>query len=738
MNSVSPSSGSNGAISMAPMVANGDRHCRQWMSPLAPMAIVIAIGATDRIAIGDNGASIGATYCRHWRQWRQMIHSPNYLTLLPKPVYAVFVDFRKAFDSVCREALFLKLAKLGIRGKIFETLSHMYSNSTAQIKLSGHLSNKFPIRKGTEQGHPLSPDLFKIYIKDLSPSLDFDECPRLLNTIVSHLLWADDLIILALDPTTLQKQLNIFDEFCKDWGIEINVDKTKLIRFNSNYDNDRYTQFKIGNHSLKEVESYCYLGMEIHKNGSFSPARTILSNKAMRALYSLKSTINKSKLSFRSLTTLFDSLIKPITLYGAPIYTPDMYILKHIAELAKNSSRISHTAFLRKISQLDCEKTHLHFLKWALGVNRKASNVGVWGESGRYPLIYERINLTIKYFKRVYSLQNNSLVSLACKEQTKMNLDWYRGIKPLISIDKCFDMDHVTAFNHRKIKGKTTGTDDLLHEREKSQSILHKGHETPIPPHLTITPNHCGHFTPFVVLKQLKQNFKTSWHACLNSSSKLDTYCSIKDKFAKEAYLDIVKAYKDRVSLTRLRISAHTLEIEIGRRKSIPRDGRICKWCNISLGADIIENESHFLDECDLYAKLRRSLYKELHNFPVEPQSQPQNIIQNILACPSRQYTRRTIVRRELARTRANSSELARTPRELANGSPTPRVRRTPPDVRRSTPNVRRSSAEFARVRPSSRALRRELANGSPENSFAGRNLPTSNGRSPRTGSPRT
>ena len=43
-----------------------------------------------------------------------------------KPVYAVFVDFRKAFDSVCREALFLKLAKLGITGKVFDVLKHMY------------------------------------------------------------------------------------------------------------------------------------------------------------------------------------------------------------------------------------------------------------------------------------------------------------------------------------------------------------------------------------------------------------------------------------------------------------------------------------------------------------------------------------------------------------------------------------------------------------------------------------
>ena len=162
----------------------------------------------------------------------------------------------------------------------------MYTNSTAQIKLGGHLSNKFPIRKGTEQGHPLSPDLFKIYIKDLSPRLDFENCPKLINTLVSHLLWADDLIILALDPVTLQKQLDELHDFCKEWGIEINADKTKHIKFNSNYECSHNTHFKIGNYALKEVDSYCYLGMDIHKSGSFAQARTSLKNKAMRALYS--------------------------------------------------------------------------------------------------------------------------------------------------------------------------------------------------------------------------------------------------------------------------------------------------------------------------------------------------------------------------------------------------------------------------------------------------------------------
>ena len=532
---------------------------------------------------------------------------------LKVPVYAVFVDFRKAFDSVCREALFLKLAKLGIRGNFFETLHHMYTNSTAQIKLSGHLSKKFPIKKGTEQGHPLSPDLFKIYIKDLSPRLDFENCPKLLNTLVSHLLWADDLIVLALDPLTLQNQLNELHEFCKEWGIEINTDKTKLIKFNSNYEISRNSQFKIGNHALEEVDSYSYLGMDLHKSGSFAPARASLKNKAMRALYSLKGTVNKSKLSFRSLTTLFDSLIKPILMYGAPIYTPDMHILKYIANFAKNSSNISHTELLRKISQLVGEKTHLHFLKWALGVNRKTTNVGVWGESGRYPLVYECINLTLKYLTRIKNLQNDSLVSLAFKEQVKMDLDWYRGTKQILDIDKKFQMDHVAAFNHHK---NNTCTSE--HSPCPEAFVLHKGLKTKIPHHSLMTPNHSSRFTPFIIIKQLKQNFRASWQASLNSSSKLDTYSSLKDKFSKEPYLDIVKVYEDRVSLTRLRISAHVLEIEIGRRKRIPRVCRTCKWCKLALGADIIENESHFLNECDLYASFRKSLRDKLQGFSTE------------------------------------------------------------------------------------------------------------------------
>ena len=78
-----------------------------------------------------------------------------------KRLYSCFVDFQKAFDSISREALLYKLSTLGIQGKFFKCLEYMYKNSNARIKLISKISDSFDILAGTEQGHPMSPELFK-------------------------------------------------------------------------------------------------------------------------------------------------------------------------------------------------------------------------------------------------------------------------------------------------------------------------------------------------------------------------------------------------------------------------------------------------------------------------------------------------------------------------------------------------------------------------------------------------
>jgi len=68
-----------------------------------------------------------------------------------------------------------KLWKLGFKGRFFSCMDFMYTNSKAKIKLLNKLSEKIDVLCGTEQGHPMSPELFKCFIHQLSEDLNSKE-----------------------------------------------------------------------------------------------------------------------------------------------------------------------------------------------------------------------------------------------------------------------------------------------------------------------------------------------------------------------------------------------------------------------------------------------------------------------------------------------------------------------------------------------------------------------------------
>ena len=86
-----------------------------------------------------------------------------------KPTYAFFLDVQKAYDTVWRDGLWLKLWDMGVKGKMWHVVKGMllYEVSRSAVLLDGEKSNVFSVEQGVTQGCSRSPILFSVFINDL-------------------------------------------------------------------------------------------------------------------------------------------------------------------------------------------------------------------------------------------------------------------------------------------------------------------------------------------------------------------------------------------------------------------------------------------------------------------------------------------------------------------------------------------------------------------------------------------
>ena len=91
----------------------------------------------------------------------------KHVTLSKKKIYACFVDFTKAFDSVWHDGLFYKLQNIGINGNILELIRNIYKKTTCAVKIDDQITDFFSYSKGVRQGCPLSTLLFNLYVNDI-------------------------------------------------------------------------------------------------------------------------------------------------------------------------------------------------------------------------------------------------------------------------------------------------------------------------------------------------------------------------------------------------------------------------------------------------------------------------------------------------------------------------------------------------------------------------------------------
>ena len=172
---------------------------------------------------------------------------------------------------------------------------------------------------GVRQGETLSPDLFKIFINDLPDVFDNGCYGVDVGTYhLNCLLYADDVILLSRSEAGLQRCIAKLEQYCDEWCLEVNLDKSKVLIFNKT--GKLYTtSFTYKGRKLECVKEYKYLGVTFCASGIFSSASSELYKKALKGVFKLKSIFGTDYPNVNVALHIFDHTIKPILTYGCEI-----------------------------------------------------------------------------------------------------------------------------------------------------------------------------------------------------------------------------------------------------------------------------------------------------------------------------------------------------------------------------------------------------------------------------------
>ena len=228
-----------------------------------------------------------------------------------KKIISVFLDFRRAFETVSRKILLVKMRRYGFGEKAIKWFESFLSNRKQQTKVNNVISEEVYGNHGLPQGSKLANLLFILYINDL---------PSHLQNVKTN-LYADDSLIYVcgsnLDEmaNVLRDELNVVGDWLKYNSMALNHKKCNVMFLNVK--NERLPQIKIDNECIEHASCVKYLGVWIDCKLSFDIHYQKLKSKINQRTGMLRRL--NSKMTKRSKEIYLKSLILPLYDYCSSI-----------------------------------------------------------------------------------------------------------------------------------------------------------------------------------------------------------------------------------------------------------------------------------------------------------------------------------------------------------------------------------------------------------------------------------
>ena len=143
-------------------------------------------------------------------------------------VHQLYVDFKKAYDSVKREKLYSIMLEFGIPKKLVRLIRMCLNGTKSRVRVGRQFSDTFEIHNGLKQGDALSPLLFNFVLEHAIKSLEEKEGLQL-NGINKLLVYADDVLLLGDNEEILRANTHTLLSNTKKLGLEFNINKTKYM-----------------------------------------------------------------------------------------------------------------------------------------------------------------------------------------------------------------------------------------------------------------------------------------------------------------------------------------------------------------------------------------------------------------------------------------------------------------------------------------------------------------------------